>query len=313
MDKLCDNWLNLNNSFYRRLVYRVGIEAGFFSEYNNMILSMLYCLTHRYRFLLDRYSNFHTAGWCGFFEPFCDMVIDHRMHRRSSDWRYSIKKTLSSCTLKYLSDIKPYLYIWKKDLLTQDVFGRARDPRMAEKHYFIPELGIDGNLQQACSQLIKLTWRYNKDTKICVDTLIHDLSLPSEYVGMHIRGGDKFIEHKIEAVDKYFDRVRKTIATKDLFVLTDDYSVIEEISIRYPEWSVYTFCSEEERGYFHSSFMGKSEDFRQNQLIKLFASVDILSNAQQFIGTYSSNPGMYIGMRNPDICTGVDFDHWLLW
>jgi len=39
-----------------------------------------------------------------------------------------------------------------------------------------------------------------------------------------------------------------------------------------------------------------------------------LNKAQIFIGTYSSNPGMYLGMRMPKNKTvGVDFDKWLIW
>ena len=36
----------------KRLVYNLGSEAGFFSEYNNMILAILYCLKHNINFVL---------------------------------------------------------------------------------------------------------------------------------------------------------------------------------------------------------------------------------------------------------------------
>ena len=315
MDDLLRNaWCDLNKRFSRSLIYRVGIEAGFFSEYNNMILAMLYSLEHKLHFVLDSSScNFHENGWNGFFEPFCENVIDTNEHFRPYDWRLSAKLIFREHTLKYVRNMYPYLSFWKKKLLTQDVFAKSRDRTLLRKYFYQPTLGINGDIQQAWSQLVKLTWVYNKDTKRKIDAHIANLALPDMYIGMHIRVGDKYVEHRIEAIDKYFSCVRKSVLTRNLFALTDDYSVIEEISTRYPDWTVYTLCSKTERGYFHDSFMKESIDFRQNQLIKLFASIDILSNAQQFIGTYSSNPGMYIGMRNPNICTGVDFDHWMIW
>ena len=42
-----------------RLLYRIGSDAGFFSEYNNMVLAMVYCQRNNMRFLLSSYgANF---------------------------------------------------------------------------------------------------------------------------------------------------------------------------------------------------------------------------------------------------------------
>ena len=55
----------LNDSFSPEFVYHLGCEAGFFSEYNNMILGMLYCLRKRIRFsLYSSDANFaYLKGW----------------------------------------------------------------------------------------------------------------------------------------------------------------------------------------------------------------------------------------------------------
>ena len=52
---------------------------------------------------------------------------------------------------------------------------------------------------------------------------------------------------------------------------------------------------------------------KDRNMITLFATMEILNRAELFVGTYSSNMGMFMGMRNPSICRGVDFDHWLIW
>ena len=63
----------LNNSFKKKLVFRIGESAGFFSEYNNMVLAMHYCLVNRIRFILNsKDANFSIhKGWEDFFKPFC--------------------------------------------------------------------------------------------------------------------------------------------------------------------------------------------------------------------------------------------------
>ena len=47
-------------------------------------------------------------------------------------------------------------------------------------------------------------------------------------------------------------------------------------------------------------------------MVKMFSSMEILKNSALFVGTFSSNPGMFLGMCM-DQAYGVDYDHWLLW
>lgn len=36
-----NNYIRLNNSFDKSVIFRLGISGGFFSEYNNMLVCML--------------------------------------------------------------------------------------------------------------------------------------------------------------------------------------------------------------------------------------------------------------------------------
>ena len=94
---------------------------------------------------------------------------------------------------------------------------------------------------------------------------------------------------------------------------TADYSVGEEIRDLYPEWVIWTLCSPSERGYTQSAADQESVEEKDRNMILLFATMEILNSSELFVGTYSSNMGMFMGMRNPSICMGVDFDHWLIW
>ena len=77
--------------------------------------------------------------------------------------------------------------------------------------------------------------------------------------------------------------------------------------------SVWTLCSPLERGYVQSVADKESFQEKDRNMILLFATMEILNRSERFVGTYNSNIGMFQGMRNPSICSGVDFDHWVVW
>ena len=52
----------LNSSFKKTMIYHIGIDAGFFTEYTYMLHAMLYCLQHKIR--LTR--NFLGVTICSF-------------------------------------------------------------------------------------------------------------------------------------------------------------------------------------------------------------------------------------------------------
>ena len=309
-----EEYQKINSSFKKKLIYKVGLDCGFFSEYNNMILAMAYCLIHKIQFVLSsNNANFENEnGWCGFFEPFCEDVITSKdLHYKTVNWKYMLKILLAQKDLRILRNILPYFSLGKNILYTQDVFERSRDYSLLKKKYYIDPLKIKLSYQEICSILVNLTWKYNLGVEKEVHNLILSLGLPSEYIGFHIRGGDKFLEHKIEPIENYFSKNETCI--KNVFVLTDDYTVISNIKKMYPDYSVYTLCEVSEHGYFHGDFINQDTAYKRRKLIRLFASIDILAASKLFIGTFSSNPGMYLGMRSPTISKGVDFDNWIIW
>lgn len=67
-------------------------------------------------------------------------------------------------------------------------------------------------------------------------------------------------------------------------------------------------------GIFHAEFQKLNMEDKKENLVKLFASMEVLRNADLFVGTYSSNPGMFLGMcMDENRVYGIDFDKWLLW
>lgn len=306
---MINNYRTINNSFKKKLVYHLGSEAGFFSEYNNMVLAMLYCLEHKIKFeLYSKDSNFgYLKGWQDYFAPFCDETVDerHSKYNHRQPLKLSFAKQIETSIFKLFTGI---------NYLTYDLWNRFHDKEFENVCFKSKILTNSEKILDNCSRLIELTWKYNKETQLKIEELIGLLELPKSYIGMHIRGGDKFIEYDKVEIEKYFEIAKRVSDLNDIFVLTDDYHVIIEMKKLYPDYNFFTLCNVDERGYYHNDFTGSDDGFKKKRLLRLFASVDVLSLSDCFIGTFSSNPGMYLGMRMPiEKVYGVDLDKWTIW
>ena len=277
-----------------------------------MILMMLYCLEHKIKFILySEDANFgYKNGWTDYFQPFCTEV-NHFFHKKYNLREYLI---VPPFTKSERVKKKYYKITHNIDLFTQDLWRFIRNREMESRHYSFPELGIDGNLIAACRTLIEFTWQYNPAVKEIIQKKIQDTHLPTEYIGLHIRAGDKFVEHNLIEPDAYIKKAESLSKLRKAFILTDDYAIIEYLEKHYPYWEFHTFCQTTERGYIHSKFQEQTKEEKKEAHYKLFASIDILSNSSLFIGTFSSNPGMYLGMRMPEgKCIGIDLEKWQIW
>jgi hypothetical protein len=308
----------LNNSFKKKLIFHVGIEAGFFSEYNNMVLAMLYCLDQKIAFsLYSQDANFKVKnGWTDYFLPFCEEVTD--INHSIYNYRMPLQGKIDKGSFLSLlpQKIKRAYYFRNSprfDFFTYDLWNKFRSSEMKLKYFTIPKLNVEGDLQSLCSMLINLTWQYNALTKKRVDDLIRSANLPKDYIGIHIRQGDKVKEFKAFDYAEYIIRAESLTEIRKAFVLTDDYTIINHLRMRFSKWEFFTLCTEDEKGYSHDEFSKKSIEFKDSKLVKLFSAIDILNKSKFFIGTFSSNPGMYLGMRRPRETTiGLDFNSWII-
>lgn len=320
---IIEEYIKINNSFKKTVVYRIGDEAGFFSEYNNMVLAIIYCLENKYRFVLSsKNSNFSIQdGWNDFFLPFCDekntsfhLKYNHRPNNQQYKpfWKrflYKIKLTKNANT-SFPFYIRLLRMMKLTDILTQDIFNNARQLEMSKK-YFYPSLQINGNLIHACGKISELTWRFNQNTKVNIEKLISSVKLPENYIGIHIRAGDKYKEHPLIKPEIYLKKIENITSLRKVFISTDDYTIIENFKKNFIEWELFTSCKPEDRGYFHKEFMEKDRIIIKEEYLKLFYSIEILLKSQMFVGTYSSNLGMFIGMKLPHSrVIGTDFDNW---
>jgi len=302
----------LNHSFRNKLVFRIGHESGFFSEYNNMILAIHYCLANHIQFVLNsRNSNFSIKGWTDFFLPFC-VEDNHDLHTTFNK-RY--EKPIIRGKKNKINFLKYQVHLLLKniDYLTFDVFYKARQQSLSERAE-IPELNLHGTLLENCVKLNQMIWNYQPEALKEIEYLISTLDLKEAYISFHIRRGDKIYESDYIDCKKYIEKSEKQTDIRVAFIATDDYTVIEEIRTDFPQWKLFTLTTPEERGYDQYVFNEMTPEQKRKELIKLFATVEIMSKSALFVGTMSSNIGMYMAWRLPkEKCIGVDFNDWRIW
>jgi hypothetical protein len=306
MKTLLENYTELNNSFKKELIYHLGVDSGFFSEYNNMILAMLYCLENKIKFTIySKDANFrYNNGWTDYFLPFCEEQDNDFYGRRYNPRNSDFKK-------KFNPRILIHHLLNRNIFLTFELWHSFRNRNRETKKFYIPELEINGNLQEACQVLINLTWRYNETTETRINQLKSSLQLPEKYIGFHIRSGDKVLETKLLNISQYIKAAEARSDIKTAFVSTDNYSTIEEFQSQYNNWNIHTLSSDSETGYFHGEFIKRDKILIRKHYENFFASIDVLKKSAIFVGTFSSNIGMYLGMCMPnDKISSLDIKRW---
>jgi len=295
----------LNESFRKRLICHIGVDCGFFVEMNYMVNAMLYCLDHRIRFqLYSEDANFGTGvGWEEFFLPFCEEVHEpfhkkYNFHRLPS-WR----RILKSCSK--LKSVGPV--VWKLKSYIKTITGRLiayriykeyvlfeQDVRIdTNRQYIIPELGINASYYELYGLLAKMVWKFQPVILHSKEVYIKMLSLPLQYDGIHIRGGDKETETELIGGQQ----IMKMLNPKDnstVFILTDDYRHIQNLQANYPYVQFLTLCQPEERGYHHKDFCKQSPENRKDAIVRLIISVDLQLKCHSFVGSITTGPSVFV-------------------
>jgi hypothetical protein len=301
---------NCNSSSSKRLLFRVGNDAGFFSEYNNMILTLHYCLDHNIRFVLNSNSaNFSfRRGWEDYFLPFsdeCQFVLSKYYNARlAPPFVGRIRDKMGFFIFRLFLKLK------KIDFVTWQILPEALKQK-ADLHYTLTGLGLSGTLFENCRALSESIWKFRPDIEAEIETIAASLTIPVPYVGFHIRRGDKIKETSLVPVTDFFQKAEKMTTIRTGFVATDDYTVIEELREKFSSWTIYTLSGGMERGYSQNVQARKSKLQVRSEMIRLFAEIEMLAKAHLFFGTFSSNVSLYLAWRIPrERCFGVDFTEW---
>ncbi|MBC7399964.1 MAG: hypothetical protein H7289_08460 [Mucilaginibacter sp.] len=296
MDKLAV-YHKLNNSFNKTYIFTFGSEGGFYSEFNNMIFGMIYCLKYQYQFVLyTGNSKFNiNKGWTDFFEPFCEEITSSWFHKK-----FNKREIPPKIKLKNLLAWSAYRLFNGNTALTYELFPKFYNGDFENEQFDFQELGLKGNLRDVSREFVKMVYRFNSETKTNIQQIVSSQSLPTGYMSLNIRRGDKDTEFDFVPISAYVDKASELPDLKDIFILTDDYAVIENMQKDYPYLNFYTLVKREERGYVHADFMNDSLQKRQTDLVKLFASIELMASSALAVGTYTTNPSLFLGMYMPE-------------
>lgn len=305
MENLVEKYKQLNESYTRKFIHHFGTGNGFYSELNSLLFSVLFCLQNRLR--LELYSKdapfTFGNGWIEFFESFCPEFKNDFIGRRISRDYINNHRDKHVC----------YLYkIFTGNDILNDIYWYCRSGWFEKSHFNIPELGINGNLRHAMKVIIPIVYRFNEKYTFLINKARKEINLPDKYIGLHIRGGDKITERLLIKPQTYLDKVTEYSNCKQIFVSTDDYRIYEELRDNNPNFTFYTSTSPDEKGNNTELFFSSSQEKIRNNLIELFTSIEIFQRSEIFIGTYSSNPGLFVSMLLEDKMIGLDYDNHLI-
>lgn len=307
-----EEYRNINNSFKRICVYRIGNDAGFFSEINNMLMAMVFCVENQLQFrLCSTNSNFGKDIWKDYLLPFTRHSTKY-YHILFNERPY-IHKRPHSFTIEELFSIKKTL---AKLFLTQDIWPYIRDKNKYNAYYQVKSPYINGGLIEVASILIKCVWKYNLYAGNRIQKLIDSLQLPSEYAAIFIRRGDKYTETSYVEVKRYIEKVNSLTQDKKypIFIGSDDYNTIQEAKYLFPNQVIYCFENQSDKGYFMEDFINNTIKEQKLKIVNLLAQVEIFRKAKYFVGTYSTNVGVFVGMaRNCYNSYDVNNENWALW
>lgn len=295
MDDLLVKYTALNNSFKKKYIFHIGSSAGFYSELCHMIFAILYCLKYEYKFILySKDANFsHKTGWNDYFLPFCkETTFAIHKYYNTRNYKPIVRK-------RHLIIWKIYRLLNKKTLLTYQLWDKYYCEDFDKMIFDIPQLGIHGNLREASLIITQMIYRFNDETLKEIESYTSSITLPNKYISMQIRRGDKVTECSLRPIEDYFDVAKKVSDNRDLFVLTDDYNVIKEVKNTYTDWQITTLTTPDEEGYNHETFTMIPKEKKKQKIIKLFSSIEIIRKSQLFIGTYTANVGLFLGIIMP--------------
>ncbi len=279
-------------------------QRGFGAEVCLMLLAWLYCLDKNMSFYLSsRYSNIaFKLGWQDYFEPFCD-EIDH--------WTLQFElRRAKHCFRKWIVKKIQHVFMGTRFLSCQDIMLEFRAQEFLGKRFKLPQFGMEsGTAYDACRILFKKAYHMNHSTQQAVEKRMSELSLPAEgYATVHIRRGDKIKENPICPIEDYLAKVRDlNPAVRHLFVMTDDFSVVEAIRETHQEWVVHTLCQPSSRGHLQRDFNRKNSETRRAETVQLLAEIEVATRALFYVGTCSSNIARLIGVyKTPAFVYGID-------
>jgi hypothetical protein len=288
---------------------------GFGSEINNLLYAINYSRKNKLKFYLSSSSwNFKiNKGWSDYFET----SRDENHINRPKAYFYLIKKLSRYLNignmifvdktkvpdlkylLKYLKErdlvklnlialymAKKILFlIQNKDLKSSlDSFNEIREFNKYERKMDPKRFIIKMN------EILMDIWKIKPEVLNEIEKMIpNDLT---EFVVLHIRRGDKITtgEDQHYTVNDYMKRLMIIDSNiKNIFLMSDDYCVLEELKTNFPHYNYFTLLNSSQKGHNQSSFNNSDDLNKEREAIQLLTEIETAKRSKLFIGSTKSN------------------------
>jgi hypothetical protein len=272
----------------RTFLYIAYDDAGFGSELNQLLLAFAYSVTTKRQFLINdghwnygHFIDYFNLPSSNNYSQFNYTFLTENNHENESIDHLQISR--------YGTPIDEF---WRA---TQQVQSIAIKRRVA--HYLWKSMS-------------------NETFKFIQTYRIRSLS---NYIGIHIRKGDKIkteaheipLEKYVTAIERIL-KANKTI--KHIFVASDDYRVVEQLRQLKPKWnflSLHDHNSQRKKtiGHFQHDFNRLSKEQKLNETRLLMCELQILMDSQYVVCGMSSNICRLVQiLRHQDPSTVISLD-----
>mmetsp|Transcript_1057 Transcript_1057/g.3282 ORF Transcript_1057/g.3282 Transcript_1057/m.3282 type:complete len:421 (-) Transcript_1057:100-1362(-) len=160
-------------------------------------------------------------------------------------------------------------------------------------------------------RFVRNVWKPNKSIRDNTQDSMRQMNLiPGQYVGLHIRRGDKALEVPLIPLEDYAHAVKISGSNATtIFLATDDGSILWELKQLLPGYKIFTFADPSSTGHLQRTANEAALRGTVLSTMSLVAEIDILRQAEYFIGTYSSNIGRLLAvLRDRPTETSISMD-----
>lgn len=298
-----------------RIIYSLSTR-GLYSELFNLCLAIVYA-NHNQKYLKLNtwlWNSRIKKGWEDYFEPTLDcsnnpFSAQDKVYTNEKPWFGKIYYKPKEFFSFYYRLILNYIYhiLHPNHLLTKDIFKVMRSKEFI--HVILGE-----NAFSLMASTFKQLYVLNNHTKNHLKQRIDGLRLPNDYIGVHIRRGDKITSKEMQEIrlDKYINAI---ITHKDIcsnvYIATDDISIINIIKEKLLSYGFNIFHNSQNKstGFIEADFNSTSKQTRQEETLNVLLDMEVLIHSNFFIGTYTSNLSrvvpFFLGL---DKCISLDND-----
>jgi len=175
------------------------------------------------------------------------------------------------------------------------------------------------------AKVTRQVWRYTSDTANRIDLLNEEFDLPTSYVAVHVRCGDKVAGKRKESVSvTTADYAKEALShlgrnCSVIAVCTDDLSAAEEFGeavrklrpMADVRWRSRKDIPEELRhGHWQADYNALRVEDRVGMTQEFLADVEVLRGASVTICTYSSNVGRLVALLRDGPTVSMDQAEW---